>query len=124
MFELIKNHNTLNTLDSLFGNVFTHNYSDFYLSHDDEFYYLELALPGINKKDVKLSINDNYLFLSYDSKKDKQHTMWSVNSFNKQIRLPRNIKKDSVSAKLKNGILSVVFEKEDQLNNHTSIEIK
>ena len=50
--------------------------------------------------------------------------MWSVNSFNKQIRLPRNIKKDSVSAKLKNGILSVVFEKEDQLNNHTSIEIK
>ena len=34
MFELIKNHNRLNTLDTLFNNVFTHNYSDYYLSHD------------------------------------------------------------------------------------------
>ena len=69
MFELIKNHNRLNTLDTLFNNVFTHNYSDYYLSHDDEFYCLELALPGINKKDMSLSINDSYLFLSYDPKK-------------------------------------------------------
>ena len=123
MFELIKNHNRLNTLDTLFNNVFTHNYSDYYLTHDDEFYCLELALPGINKKDMNLSINDSYLFLSYDPKKDDNHTVWS-NSFDKRIRLPRNIKKDSVAAKLKNGILSIKIEKSDHLNNNTSVEIK
>ena len=123
MFELIKNHNRLNTLDTLFNNVFTHNYSDYYLSHDDEFYCLELALPGINKKDMSLSINNSYLFLSYDPKKDENPTVWN-NSFNKRIRLPRNIKKDSVSAKLKNGILSIKIEKSDHLNNSTSVEIK
>ena len=125
MFELIKNHNTLNTLDSLFSNVFTHNnYLDYYLSHDDNFYYLELALPGLNKNDVKLSVNDNYLFLSYDLKNDEKPTVWSGGSFDRRIRLPKNIKKDSISAKLKNGILSISIEKVDYLTNHTSIEIK
>ena len=124
MFELIKNHNSLNTLDSLFSNVFSYNYSDYYLSHDDKFYYFELALPGLNKKDIKLSINDNYLFLSYDPKKDEKHTMWIGRSFNKRIRTPRDIKKDSVSAKLKNGILSISIEKKEDLNNHMSIQIR
>ena len=124
MFELIKNHNSLSPLDSLFSNVFTHNYSDYYLSHDDAFYCLDFALPGVNKKDIKLSINDNYLFLYYDPKKDEKHTIWSGSSFDKRIRLPRNIKKDTVSAKLKNGILSISIEKSDHLNNRNSIEIK
>jgi HSP20 family protein len=124
MFELIKNHNSLNTLDSLFSNVCTHSYSDYYLSHDDDLYHLELALPGLNKKDINLSINDNYLFLSYEPKKDDKHNMWSGSCFNKRIRLPRSIKKDSISAKLKNGILSISIEKADRLDNNTSIEIK
>jgi HSP20 family molecular chaperone IbpA len=123
MFELIKNHNSRDTIDSLFNNVLTHNYSDYYLSHDDEFYYLELAVPGLHKKNMDLSVNESYLFLSYNPKKDEKNTVWN-DSFDKRIRLPRNIKKDSISAKLKNGILSIKIEKLDHLNHNTSIEIK
>lgn len=123
MFELIKNYNRPTTIDSLFNDVFKNNYSDYYLLNDEKFYSIELPLPGLNKKDIKLNINDNYLFLSYDSKKDEKNTIWN-NSFKKRIKLPRSIQKDTVSAKLKDGILSIKIAKLDYVENSKSIEIK
>ena len=130
MFELIKKGNMIqsgdllfdNMLNNIFGNI--HNTSsDYYYSSDDKCHYIELAFPGLNKKDINLTINDNYLSLSHDSSQDDKNSIWNK-SFNRRIKLPNNIKKDGVSAKLKDGILSIKIEKVNPIKNTKVIEIK
>ena len=130
MFELINRGNVIQSGDLLFDNMLNnifgsiHNTSsDYYYSNDDKCHYVELALPGLNKKDINLTINDNYLSLSYDPSEDDKKSIWNK-SFNRKIKLPNNIKKDGVSAKLKDGILSIKIEKVNPIKNTKVIEIK
>ena len=130
MFELINRGNMIQSGDLLFDNMLNnvvgniHNISsDYYYSSDDKCHYVELALPGLNKKDINLTINDNYLSLSYEHSKDDKNSIWNK-SFNRKIKLPHNIKKDGVSAKLKDGILSITIEKVNPIKNTKVIEIK
>ena len=128
MFELIKNNRRLSTIDSLFDNFFNDNFLnpnsiDYYFSNDEKHYFIELALPGINKKDINLNINGECLYLSYESKSDSQNSVWN-RSFSRSIQLPNNINKDSVQASLKNGILTVKVEKDVREIENKKIEIK
>ena len=80
MFELIKNNQKLESIDSLLNNFFNDtfyhynnsvNNVDYYSSDDEKNYYIELAVPGLEKKDINLSINNNTLLLHYESKNEK-----------------------------------------------------
>jgi len=132
MFELIKNNNRLNsTFDNIFNSMFNEfytpsnniNYIDSYYSSDDKNHYIELALPGINKKDINLSSNDGYIYLSYDSS-DKEHSsMWNQ-SFNRRIKLPKDVLIEDICAKLKDGILSISIKKDKAIIKSKTIEIK
>tara|TARA_B100000427_G_scaffold325121_1_gene331427 strand:+ start:1306 stop:1701 length:396 start_codon:yes stop_codon:yes gene_type:complete len=131
MFELIKNHRELNYIDNLFNeltynsflpNVVNSHFSDLYMSDDENLYYVELALPGLEKKDVSLNISDNYLYLNYESTNDNNKPHWKK-SFNRRIKLPSDIKIDSSEAELKNGVLSIKIQKDNSKNSH-KINIK
>ena len=131
MFELIKNHRELNYIDKLFNelsydsflsNTVNSRFSDLHLSDDKDMYYIELALPGLEKKDISLSISNNYLYLNYESTNEVNKPCWR-NSFNRRIKLPSNIKSDSSEAELKNGILSIKIQKDSSKNSH-KIKIK
>ena len=131
MFELIKNHRELNYIDKLFNelsgdsflsNTVNNRFSDLHLSSDKDMYCIELALPGLEKKDISLSISNNYLYLNYESNNELNKPCWK-NSFNRRIKLPRDIKSNSSEAELKNGILSVKIQKDSSGNSH-KIKIK
>ena len=131
MFELIKNHRELNYIDKLFNelsydsflsNTVNSRFSDLHLSEDKDMYYIELALPGLEKKDISLSISNNYLYLNYESTNEVNKPCWR-NSFNRRIKLPSNIKSDNSEAELKNGILSIKIQKDSSKNSH-KIKIK
>ena len=132
MFELIKNNQKLESIDSLFNNFFNDtfyhynngvNNVDYYCSDDDKNYYIDLALPGLEKKDINLNISDNYLLLNYKSKDEKDNASWKQ-SFRRSIKLPKDIKTDGIDAKLKNGILSIKIQKDKQESKNQKIEIK
>ena len=131
MFELIKNHRELNYIDNLFNelscnsflpNTVNNHCPDLYLSDDNDMYCIELAMPGLEKKDISLNIRNNFLYLNYESTNEFNKPYWK-NSFNRRIKLPNNIKIDSSEAELKNGILSVKIQKESSKNSH-KIKIK
>tara|TARA_B100001029_G_C14756133_1_gene283434 strand:+ start:180 stop:569 length:390 start_codon:yes stop_codon:yes gene_type:complete len=129
MFELIKNNNRVNSIDSLFNNIlndrydFINNYNiDSHFSSDEKNYYLEVALPGANKKDINLNVENGTLNLSYSSSNEENFT-WN-NSFNKRIKIPTDVKENTISAKLKDGILSIKLEKDQEVIKSKVIDIK
>ena len=131
MFELIKNNRSLNTIDSVFDNFFNDNFfnintintMDYYCSSDEKKYYIEVALPGLDKRDVNLNLNDNFLYLNYERKDESCNTFWK-RSFNRRIKLPNDINSDSIKANLKNGVLNIEIEKDKITTQNKKIEIK
>ena len=76
---------------------------------------------GISKSDLDVSISDNILTISgiLSGGEDEQTTRWHVQEcywgeFSRTIALPVQVREDenSVKAELKDGVLTITFEKE------------
>ena len=76
---------------------------------------------GISKSDLDVSISDNILTISgvLSGGEDEQTTRWHIQEcywgeFSRTIALPVQVKEDenSVKAELKDGVLTITFEKE------------
>ncbi len=86
-------------------------------------YKLELCIPGLTKKDVKLSIDpEGNLIVEMDKEtkneekenRDEKHYLrreFSVGHFRQTVMLPEDIHKEQISAKVENGILDIVIPK-------------
>lgn len=128
MFKIIRNEN-MNLVDNIFDNflnerfsIINNNSPDAYFSKDDKNYLIEIALPGANRKDVELHVEDGYLNLSYNNS-DDNNDFWAK-SFNKRIKIPNDIRDNAINAKLKNGILSIQLQREVKEVVSKKIEIK
>ena len=76
---------------------------------------------GISKSDLDVSISDNILTISgvLSGGEDEQTTRWHIQEcywgeFSRSIALPVQVREDenSVKAELKDGVLTITFEKE------------
>ena len=76
---------------------------------------------GISKSDLDVSISDNILTISgvLSGGEDEQTTRWHIQEcywgeFSRTIALPVQVREDenSVKAELKDGVLTIMFEKE------------
>ena len=81
-------------------------------------FVLEFELPGVNKDDVKLSVDNNVLTVSgekkYEEKEEKDNYFYNERCFGKferSFNLPENVEKDKVKANYKDGVLSVSIPK-------------
>ncbi len=82
-------------------------------------FHVHADLPGVEAKDLDVSIVDKFLVLKaerkheYESKEgDKVHAMErSFGSVQRRIRLPNNADLDKASSSFKNGVLSISFPK-------------
>ena len=77
---------------------------------------------GISKADLDVSISDNILTISgvLSGGEDEQTTRWHIQEcywgeFSRTIALPVQVREDenSVKAELKDGVLTITFEKEE-----------
>lgn len=74
---------------------------------------------GIERKDLDVSISDNILTISgvLSGGEDEETTQWHIQEcywgeFSRTIALPVAVKEDGVEAVLKDGVLTISFEKE------------
>lgn len=89
-------------------------------------------LPGMEKKDIKVSLEDNLLTIQGERKeekenKDKQyHTIERRSgSFYRALRLPVEVEKDKVEAAFKDGVLTLRLPKSKEAKKKVAqIEIK
>lgn len=80
-------------------------------------YQLELAAPGLERKDFKLETDNSILTITVDKKEEKDQRYrrkeFSYNSFNRSFALPENILSDKVDAHYENGVLRVLLPKKE-----------
>ena len=80
---------------------------------------IKARTAGIERKDLDVSISDNILTISgvLSGSEDDKVTQWHSQEcywgeFSRTIALPVQVKEDGVEAVLKDGVLTVSFEKE------------
>jgi HSP20 family protein len=97
-------------------------------------YEVDMAAPGLEKKDFKIELNHGVLTISSErkveneTKKEKQFTRreFSYQSFSRSFTLPGTVESEKISAKYENGVLKVVIPKKDEAKTRSlkTIEIK
>ena len=91
------------------------------VKESDKAYTVELAAPGMKKEDFNVHINDEgNLVVKMESKneaKEEDKTTrylrleFSYSKFEQTLILPDDVKKDAISAKVENGVLTVELPK-------------
>ena len=81
----------------------------------------KVELPGVEKKDVKLSLNDNNLTIQGEVQKDEEtkkedyyYRERAYGSYSRTISLPAEVDKEKIKAKFKNGILEITIPKKPE----------
>jgi len=90
-----------------------------------------VAVPGMNKEDFSIDINENYLTVSGErkfTKERKENAFRSIEtqygSFSRSFSLPENIDINKIEAEYKNGILEIVLPKDEKKTLRTNIKVK
>jgi HSP20 family protein len=88
------------------------------IREDEKAFYLELAVPGMNKKDLRIEVKDDVLTISSEHKEEKQEESegyrrkeFSFSSFCRSFYLPEDVNGEKIGATYKDGILNVEIPK-------------
>jgi HSP20 family protein len=93
-------------------------------------YIVKVELPGVNKDDVKITLESNILTIRGEKKDEKEikeknyHRMErSYGSFQRSFTLPTTVKNDKIDASYKDGVLVVTLPKAEE-SKPKQIEVK
>jgi len=133
---------TRRTFSPLFSNLFD---DDFFtavanrpslmpavnIKESEKNYVLELAVPGMEKKDLKIDINEDVLTISSETKNESEdendgykRKEFSYSSFVRSFYIPENVNRDKIDASYKDGILNVELPKMEEEKNKITKQIK
>lgn len=94
------------------------------LTTDNE-YKIQLAVPGLTKDDVKISIEDSVITIFYDKKETDDESYYFTSSFKKQYSLSDDSDDENITSKLENGILEIIIPRNQKKKmNERFIEVK
>ena len=80
------------------------------VTRDNE-YAVYFLVPGLTKDDLKISIKDGYLTISF-KKEDGDNVNYSfVSSFSKTYSIPDDVNEKEIAGKVENGILEIILPK-------------
>ena len=101
------------------------------IAETDKQFEIQFAVPGLDKKDIKIDVNEGVLTVSGERKFEetkKEKNFHSVESyfgtFKRSFKLPENVKEDKIEAKYENGILIVDLPKSEVKKEIKTISIK
>ena len=126
---------------SLLNDLFDDNFSIFQLKNDfynlrtnikelEDEYIFEINVAGINKENININIENDYLIVSVNEKEESENK--NETYLRKEISYKNakrkyyvgNIKEENINASLINGILTIHVGKENYKQAKKNIEIK
>ena len=87
----------------------------------DDSYTIEVAAPGLDKKDFQIDLENSCLTISSEKEHKNEETNdryarkeFSYSSFKRSFTLPETVNSDKIAASHKDGILYVKIPKKDE----------
>lgn len=96
----------------------------------DKKYYIEMDLPGYDKKDVNIDLDNEYLIISVSKEENTDETeknyIRKERSYSKMSRsfYIGKIDESEIKAEFKDGILRIIVPKEEKESLKKNIEIE
>lgn len=94
-------------------------------------YFVEMAVPGMSKKDFDISIDNNVLSISSEQETQEEHGKdtytrreFGYSSFKRSFTLPETVEDDKIAAHYKEGILSIHLPKKEEAKQKPIRSIK
>ncbi len=125
--------NFLNTsLSDWLGAEFVNQTPSVNIKESDKDFDIEVAAPGLTKKDFAVEIKENRLtikaHLESKEEENKEHFFrkeFNYHSFERAFTLPENVDPETIKAEYKNGMLAIkVLKIEPEAAKSHTIEIK
>jgi HSP20 family protein len=100
------------------------------IKEDEKNYILDLAIPGMDKKNLKIDINEDVLTISSESKNETSEEAdgykkkeFNYSSFCRSFYIPENVNRDKIEAGYKDGILTVSLPKMEEEKKNLSRQV-
>jgi HSP20 family protein len=91
------------------------------IAENEKAFELHVAVPGMNKEDFQIEMNENFLTVSGERKftNEKKDASWhnietQYGNFSRSFSLPENVDTAKITAKYNNGILEVLIPKDEK----------
>lgn len=102
------------------------------ISNASKVFEINVAVPGLDKKDVKIEIQNNCLVISSEKQYENENKNknwirkeYGYTAFQRMFQLPEGADPENIQAEMKNGILSIKIEKKaSYIEKKTQIEVK
>lgn len=101
------------------------------IRENEKSFMLELAVPGMDKKDLKIDISEDVLTISSETKNETEENQdgykrkeFSYSSFCRSFYIPENVNKEKIGASYKDGILIVDLPKSEEDKSKLSRQVK
>jgi HSP20 family protein len=100
------------------------------VKENKDLFEVEMAAPGFDKKDFKVSLNNNILTISAEKEMNKEEEEknftrkeFSYTSFSRSFEMPEYVKPEDIKASYKDGILKLEIPKKEEFKKITKKEI-
>lgn len=127
-------------MDRLFDNFFSdktsqlQSYSDLTpivdVEETEQEFLISAEIPGINKDDIKITFENNYLTISGEKKSEKDlkeenfhHSERSYGKFSRTLAIPAGVMLDKIEAEYAQGVLNIKIPKAEEAKPK-QIEVK
>ena len=102
------------------------------INESNDAFMISADLPGIEKSDIEVKVEENNLILNANRNIDKSNTNEKFHynerrfgTFSRSFKLPKTVKEEKITAKLDNGVLTIVIPKaEDAIKSNRLIAVK
>jgi HSP20 family protein len=88
------------------------------MSEDEEVYKISAEVPGIDAKDIDISVSGDTLVLKGEKRQEKEErnknyhfSERSYGSFQRAFQLPPSVDRNKVSAEFSKGVLTITLPK-------------
>ena len=92
------------------------------VTENEKEFKLEMAAPGLERKDFKVEVENGVLSISSTKEQEKKEEKknyarreYSYSSFSRSFTLPDNCHPEQINAKYENGILNVTLPKKEEV---------
>jgi len=99
------------------------------IKENEDGYAVEMAAPGMNKKDFKVELDNDTLTISYEREESTENKNdegrytkreFNYQSFSRSFTLPNTVEADKIEAKYKDGLLTLSIPKKEEAKQKPS----